>query len=76
MKFTSPWLRLWKLSRIRIEIKTSIGRFKEKRGYIMKEEMQKKLFHTILLVTFSRRGTYFQVICYKSLIKIKDITLF
>ena len=44
MKFASPWLRLWKLSRIRIEIKTSIGRFREKGGYIMKEEMQKKLF--------------------------------
>ena len=60
MKFASPWLRLWKLSRIRIEIKTSIGRFREKGGYIIKQEMQKKLFHTILLVTFSRRGRYFQ----------------
>ena len=55
MKFVSPWLRRWKMGRIRIEIKTSIGRFGEKGGYIMKEEMQKKLFHIILLVTFSRR---------------------
>ena len=59
MKFASPWLRRWKMGRIRIEIKTSIGRFGEKGGYIMKEEMQKKLFYTILLVTFSRRGRYF-----------------
>ena len=47
------------MGRIRIEIKTSIGRFGEKGGYIMKEEMQKKLFHIILLVTVSRRGRYF-----------------
>ena len=40
------------MSRIRIEIKTSIGRFGEKGGYIMKEEMQKKLFYKIVLVTF------------------------
>ena len=59
MKFASPWLRRWKLSRIKIEKKTSIGRLGEKGGYIMKEEMQKKLFHIILLVTFSRRGRYF-----------------
>ena len=52
MKFASPWLRLWKLSRIRIEIKTSIGRFREKGGYIMKEDMQKKLFCKIVLITF------------------------
>ena len=52
MKFAFPWLRLWKLSRIRIEMKTSIGRFREKRGYIMKKEMQKKLFCKIVLVTF------------------------
>ena len=50
MKFASPWLWRWKLSHIRIEIKTSIGRFGEKGGYIMKEEMQKKLFHIILIV--------------------------
>ena len=59
MKFASSWLHLWKLSRIRIEIKTSIGHFREKGGFIMKEEMQKKLFHIILLVTFSLRGRYF-----------------
>ena len=59
MKFAFPLLKLWKWSCFKIEIKTSIGRFREKGGYIMKEEMQKKLFHTILLVTFSRRGTYF-----------------
>ena len=52
MKFASPWLRLWKLSHIRIEIKTSIGRFREKGGYIMKEDMQKKLFCKIVLITF------------------------
>ena len=52
MKFVSPWLRRWKMGRIRIEIKTSIGRFGEKGGYIMKEEMQKKLFYKIVLVTF------------------------
>ena len=49
---SSPWLRRRKLSRPRIEIKTSIGRFGEKGGYIMKEEMQKKLFRKIVLVTF------------------------
>ena len=49
---SSPWLRRRKLSRPRIEIKTSIGRFGEKGGYIMKEEMQKKLFYKIVLVTF------------------------
>ena len=59
MKFASPLLKLWKWSHFKIEIKTSIGRFREKGGYIMKEEMQKKLFYTILLVTFSRRGRYF-----------------
>ena len=52
MKFVSPWLRRRKMSRIRIEIKTSIGRFGEKGGYIMKEEMQKKLFCKIVLITF------------------------
>ena len=52
MKFASPWLRRWKLSHIRIEIKTSIGRFGEKEGYIMKEEMQKKLFCKIVLDIF------------------------
>ena len=52
MKFASPWLRRWKLSRIRIEIKTSIGRFGEKGGYIMKEEMQKNLFRNIAFLTF------------------------
>ena len=40
------------MGRIRIEIKTSIGRFGEKGGYIMKEEMQKKLFCKIVLVIF------------------------
>ena len=59
MKFVSPWLWRWKMSRIRIEIKTPIDCFGEKGGYIMKEEMQKKLFYTILLGTFSRRGRYF-----------------
>ena len=59
MKFALPSLLRWKWSRVKIEIKTSIGRFREKGGYIMKEEMQKKLFHTILLVTFSRHGRYF-----------------
>ena len=49
---TPFWLCLWKLSRIRIEIKTSIGHFREKGGYIMKEEMQKKLFCKIVLVIF------------------------
>ena len=52
MKFASPWLWCWKLNRIKIEIKTSIGRFGEKGGYIMKEEMQKKLFSKIVLVIF------------------------
>ena len=52
MKFASPWLWRWKMGRIRIEIKTFIGRFGEKGGYIMKEEMQKKLFCKIVLVTF------------------------
>ena len=47
---TLLWLRRWKLRRLRIEIKTSIGRFREKGGYIMKEEMQKKLFCKIVLV--------------------------
>ena len=52
MKFVSPWLRRWKMGRIRIEIKTSIGRFGEKGGYIMKEDMQKKLFCKIVMITF------------------------
>ena len=52
MKFVSPWLRRRKMSHIRIEIKTSIGRFGEKGGDIMKEEMQKKLFCKIVLITF------------------------
>ena len=52
MKFASPSLKLWKWSRFKIEIKTSIGRFREKGGYIMKDEMQKKLFCKIVLVTF------------------------
>ena len=52
MKFASPSLKLWKWSRFKIEIKTSIGRFREKGGYIMKEDMQKKLFCKIVLITF------------------------
>ena len=52
MKLALPWLHLWKLSRIRIEIKTSMGRFREKGGYIIKQEMQKDLFFNIVLVTF------------------------
>ena len=52
MKFASPSLKLWKWSCFRIEIKTSIGRFGEKGGYIMKEDMQKKLFCKIVLITF------------------------
>ena len=52
MKLALLLLELWKLSSFRIEIKTSIGRFREKGGYIMKEEMQKKLFCKIVLVTF------------------------
>ena len=55
------------MSRIRIEIKTSIGRFGEKGGYIMKEEMQKKLFCKIVLVIFfvaecTFNGTDFYVV--------------
>ena len=49
---TLLWLQRWKLSRLRIEIKTSLGRFREKGGYIMKKEMQKNLFCNIVLVTF------------------------
>ena len=61
MKLALPWLRLWKLSHIRIEIKTSIGRFREKGGYIMKEEMQKKLFCKIVLVTFFVMDSTFKI---------------
>ena len=57
MKFVSPWLRRRKLSRPRIEIKTSIGRFGEKGGYIMKEEMQKKLFCKIYVRYFHKTFT-------------------
>ena len=59
MKLAPPSLMRWKWSRFKIEIKTYIGRFREKGGYIVKEEMQKKLFDIILLVTFSRCGRYF-----------------
>ena len=52
MKFAPPSLQLLKQRRFKIEIKTSIGRFREKGGYIMKEEMQKNLFRNIVLVTF------------------------
>ena len=52
MKFALPSLMRWKWNRFKIEIKTSIGRFREKGGYIMKEEMQKNLFRNIILVTF------------------------
>ena len=47
MKFVSPWLRRWKMGRIRIEIKTSIGRFGEKGGYIMRGDAKETFsYHT------------------------------
>ena len=77
MKFVSPWLRRRKMSRIRIEIKTSIGRFGEKGGYIMKEEMQKKLFYKIVLVTFFLAQCTFKLTvlgskCIKSHYEVED----
>ena len=52
MKFAPSSLMHWKWSRFKNEIKTSIGRFREKGGYIMKEEMQNNLFRKRVLVTF------------------------
>ena len=50
------------IEQFRIEIKTSIGHFREKGGYIMKEEMQKKLFCKIVLVIFFVAECTFKVI--------------
>ena len=61
MKFAPSSLMRWKWSCFRIELKTSIGCFREKGGFIMKEEMQKNLFRNIVLVTFFVMDSTFNI---------------